>query len=617
MATVQNYTKGIVRRREVANQVDPSAIGAAGAVARGVGDLANTGAQVATVIKQKNDASAVNGAIIARKEATIKQREELKTQYKDNPFDYAESVRKNYQDIDKSFMDGMENEEQRASYQKQIEPFNLSLYEQDVSWQNQRGVTVLAERGEEQIESLKTQAYRQEPLEDIKEDFRITMTTLEDVYSPEELARYSKEQFGEVVKSRIQGKIDTNPYEARKILDSQEYDDDLGVDNIVSLRAKADKAIARDIKAKAEAQKKQQQLSLVQSVRDGDMLIDPNDSDHKQAVETDYASFLEELSPQNMNEAYQAKVEYVNQVGVIPKQLKGEVSAGLNGGSPDQQLQIADMVEKIAINNPRVALQFSEKDRVYAKNLSESINAGISGNRAVEFATKNIFERDTEAYKQRSTAFKEEGQKFSESDFTEFFRDDPDNIPAGMKGEYNTLNRKYYMDGGADAKASHELAVERLKANWAITETGRGNRWMKYAPEAVYDNGAPKEWLNEQLIADVTSQGVIVEDIEKFAESLILEVAPETINQPDPSYLVFQQGDDGIIEPLLSNGKVQVWKPDFESSPMFQKLLKESKGDVNAAMRRAKRMRMGLDVKNTLEKEGIAIPDELGLGRAF
>jgi hypothetical protein len=278
MATVPNYTKGIVRRREVANQVDPSAIGAAGAVARGVGDLANTGAQIATVIKQKRDTSAVNSAVIERQKNDLQFREELKKENADNPFDYAERVAPLYKERDKAIMESLPSDEARQAYQSTAERLNLQNYEDDLRWQNTRSVEIFANKAEQSIDNLELMAYRGEPLDEIKRNRQATRVTLEGVLSPEQLAKFDQKSNESIHTSFIQGKIDANPYEARKILDSQKYDDDLGLDNILTLTARTDakiKAIEdKQIKDLAENRKLFKTDPVKLAMKEG---IDPDD----------------------------------------------------------------------------------------------------------------------------------------------------------------------------------------------------------------------------------------------------------------------------------------------------------------------------------------------------
>jgi hypothetical protein len=243
MAAVPNYTKGIVRRRDVANQVDPRAIDAAGAVARGVGDLANTGAQVATVIKQKRDTSAVNSAVIDRQKNDLQFREELKKENADNPFDYAERVAPLYKERDKAIMESLPSDDARQAYQATAERLNLQNYEDDLRWQNTRSVEIFANKAEQSIDDLELMAYRGEPLDEIKRNRQATRVTLEGVLSPEQLNKFDQKSNESIHTSFVQGKIDTNPYEARKILDSQEYDGDLGLDNVLTLTARTDAKI--------------------------------------------------------------------------------------------------------------------------------------------------------------------------------------------------------------------------------------------------------------------------------------------------------------------------------------------------------------------------------------
>ena len=148
------------------------------------------------------------------------------------------------------------------------------------------------------------------------------------------------------------------------------------------------------------------------------------------------------------------------------------------------------------------------------------------------------------------------------------------------------------MNGGLNAASSAELSDEKIKANWGKTIVGGKNRWMKYAPDVKYENGVDPKWMREQLVTDVMSQGVIAEDLEAFSDSLILEASPESVSKPNPDYLIFQQTATGEVLPLRSpNGTQQTWRPDYQTSPMYKRLLKKYNGDAKAAMIAGKRAR--------------------------
>lgn len=337
-------------------------------------------------------------------------------------------------------------------------------------------------------------------------------------------------------------------------------------------------------KLEAEAKKaavSQGQLDIMQKVRSGEFVLDAKNKDHQKAVDTDYAVYSQQIAQLPLEQQSQAEIDYVADVGVYPKELESKTRAWLTNGNAEQRARAADIIEQIAERRPSTKMQISSEDRVLARQITENLNAGIDAEQAIAFADSKVFEKDTEAYKVRLARFKDEQKEFSAGAFTEFFRDDPSEIPDAMKADYNVANRKLYMDGGLSAESAKQLAEEQVAGNWGINRTGGQNRWMKYAPEKMYDNGVDPQWMSDQLAADTG-----------IAEGLILEVAPETVTQPDPHYLVFQQNDFGELIPLFSeDGKQQVWKPDFQSSPMFTQLQAEYDGDVEAAMVEAKRQR--------------------------
>lgn len=346
-----------------------------------------------------------------------------------------------------------------------------------------------------------------------------------------------------------------------------------------------------------EQQELDMQLRAMESVKRGEYLLQPTNKDHQKMVDADWRVLSEQKQDLPPNKLAELAVDYAVDVGMIPTDVQSRLSAFVTNGAPEQRAIAADMVNQMVERRPSLARQLNERDRVIAMQISQNVDAGIPIEQAVEFADKNVYMSDTPEYEVRLQTFKKENkgfskdiEKFADAEFNNMLWGNPDRIPAGMIGEYDTLNRRYYMEGGLTAENASKLAVETVQSNWAITEIGKNKRWMKYAPEVIYKNEAGTRWIREQLMDDILSAGIISENIDKFADTLLLEVAPETVNQKDPSYLIFRQDENGVIQPYLSpNGRQQVFKPDFLQSSSYKKALEAAGGDEELAMIRLRK----------------------------
>lgn len=373
---------------------------------------------------------------------------------------------------------------------------------------------------------------------------------------------------------------------------------------------------ASKIKQASENIQKQNNEAYIGGVLRGEAILDPTSKDSLRAADDFWENNIApKLSGLSSSEAIAHTVEFTSKTGIIPSSLKTNLVAQVMNGSPITKAVGADMVNAIAEGNPSVLWQIPDSVRGMSKAISDNINSGMDPEAAVESAQMGIFKRDDPEYKERAVRFKDEKSTFSPGSFTSVFRDDPEEIPAAMQADWETLNRKYYMDNGVNIDSSKKLADERIKATWKITKADGKPRWMKYAPEALYGNEQiGSDWIGAQLQADIAS---LPNDTGE-PPNVILSVDPSSIRRPDPHYLMFEQDADGVLKPFLKpNGKQAIFKPDYKSSPEYKKLLEEYQGDDEAAMAAAINRRRRALINQQLQDEGVNVPDEVGLGRAF
>ena len=148
---------------------------------------------------------------------------------------------------------------------------------------------------------------------------------------------------------------------------------------------------------------------------------------------------------------------------------------------------------------------------------------------------------------------------------------------------------------GMDAKSAAKLATDTISSQWKITKADGTNRWMKYAPEAVYGNAAGSDWIKEQLEFDMSQIPGVTDgrEVKKY-----LTVDPRTIKSPNKAYQVFTKNENGALEPYLTQtGEQAIFIPDYKESPSFKRLLEKFNGDNEQAMEHAIKLREAVSVK--------------------
>lgn len=258
---IPRYTKGIVRRRDTAPLTNFSKIDQAGMLSEAIGKVADIGAQMATKIKQADDLTSVNKAIIQRQKDDIDFREEAKKANYDNPKGYAKLMEQEYNARDKEFLNNLPSDEARKAYQDSVVKLNLRNYEEDLNWENRRTTEMFANKADDSIKDLEEMAYRGVNLDELAKNRQATAFTLGNVLSPDQIERFDMLAEQRITKSYLDGAISRNPIQAKKMLDSKKYDSALGVDNIKSLTDKANAAVES---LQKEAIKQQEKIAKMQ-----------------------------------------------------------------------------------------------------------------------------------------------------------------------------------------------------------------------------------------------------------------------------------------------------------------------------------------------------------------
>ena len=256
---IPNYTKGLVVRRDVANNVDLGQIAAAGAIAGGAANVLDVGTQVAQKIKQSNDMSAVNTAVIEDQKNDVEFNNTFRQENQDDPIGYANKAAELRKARTTAVAGNLQNEDQREAFNLTAERQNIRSYQSDISWENKRSIQKLTNDAERNVGNLTTMAASGEiPLKDLRDNLGSTAMSMGGVLAKDQIEKVIYQGNQAITKSWMNGQIDRNPYEAKKLMDSQEYNQSLGAQNTEVLNNKVDREIKYRRKAQAAAEKKAQ-----------------------------------------------------------------------------------------------------------------------------------------------------------------------------------------------------------------------------------------------------------------------------------------------------------------------------------------------------------------------
>lgn len=345
---IPNYTKGLVIRRATPDSVDLGQISAAGDIASGITQVADIGVQVGQRIKQSNDLSAVNGAVIKKQKDDIEFDNTFRQENQDNPIGYAERASDVMKTRTDNFANTLENEEQRSAFKSSAERLNLQNHESNIRWENKRATEMFANRAEQSADDLATMAYDGTvPLAELNKNLAATSMTLGDVYAKDEIEKFLFQKNRAITKSFMNGQIDRNPEEAKRLLDSKEHNQSLGAQNVDQLNDKVNRELEQRKKEKLQALQK----ARTQFVDDpAQLAVDRGAQSPQAIVDTQIALGVQ---PDNLS--------------VVPNSQASFAAHNLNGvNNSDNLIKQLDQVRE------------SYGDRYYSMAMNDLKKAGLS-----------------------------------------------------------------------------------------------------------------------------------------------------------------------------------------------------------------------------------------------
>lgn len=379
-----------------------------------------------------------------------------------------------------------------------------------------------------------------------------------------------------------------------RVFQTSDFEKEIAIDQeeLLSLKDSGQLEIPNYIKASKNLEsslKKREDdilgIQLIHSFDNGELLFNPGDADHAKAANVFYQRNvlpqIEGLEPQDQ---IRAKVDYVREHKYIPELLKSEIETNLTNGSNDSKVTASNIMTDIVTETPEISRQFSDSDLAFAFKVTESVNAGLSANSAVEFAETQTLLKASPEYKARLNQHDADKKDFKRSNVQQFFRNDPEDIPASMQQEWETLYRFNRVQEGVNDKKSQELAYIKLQSTWGVSSLTGAPKWEKFAPEAYYSlPGVSDQWMRKQLKGIVLDHNTMFENIDSFAlEKFInenVQVIPDmrTVRSNKPAYQILQTrftDDGGVVMDTIrdANGNELFWIPDFSETTVAQKM---------------------------------------------
>ncbi|MDU2942416.1 MAG: transglycosylase SLT domain-containing protein [Citrobacter sp.] len=336
-------------------------------------------------------------------------------------------------------------------------------------------------------------------------------------------------------------------------------------------------------------------------------------------------------------------VQQVAQTGIIPSQVTTQLSAISRARSPEVVRQGAELFNRLYDTDQASVGDIPKDMQGFYLTVKQLTDSGMSSDAAIEQA-QNLTYNQTDALKaqlastQHTKEYKKDRSKAMDSavsNMAQWFRWDPsadDQTPeaARFRNDYQALYDINYRTTGGNADAAKKMTNQQVARTWSISEVNGGAKFMKYAPEALYNYGpsgwqaaqwkAEKEQLmygdrKETIVTSPTQFGVtsgsapVVET--KTPESRIggeLEITPDvlTARQGDYAIMVRTKDKDGIeaVQPFYDkHGRPMRWKPSLEEWEPYKKMQQEREQRAQDELTRGQDIRGFKDKHRALDEQ--------------
>ncbi|EOX8910951.1 transglycosylase SLT domain-containing protein [Citrobacter freundii] len=345
----------------------------------------------------------------------------------------------------------------------------------------------------------------------------------------------------------------------------------------------------------------------------------------------------------NDGSTHDGVVQLVAQTGIIPSQVASQLSAVSRSHSPDVVKQGADLFNRLYDADPASVGDMPKDMQGFYLTVKQLTDSGMAPESAIEQA-QNLTYNQTDALKaqlastQSTKEYKKDRVKAMDSavsNMSQLFRFDPsadDQSPeaARFRNDYQALYDINYRTTGGNADAAKKMTNQQIARTWSISEVNGGAKFMKYAPEALYNYG-PSGWQaaqwkeekerlmygdrKETITTSPTQLGItsgnapVVET--KTPESRIggeLEITPDvlTARQGDYAIMVRMKDKDGIesVQPFFDKyGRQMRWKPSLEDWEPYKKSQIEREQKDQEEMLRGQEIRGFKDKHRAIDEQ--------------
>jgi hypothetical protein len=279
--------------------------------------------------------------------------------------------------------------------------------------------------------------------------------------------------------------------------------------------------------------------------------LSPSSTADKKAADTYYEQII--APTLNEEDGLEKAIKFSTDLGVVPKRFKNQLSGNLNSGNTQGQAGAAQVIDGIISREATSSLSFTKRDISRARHITGGMNAGLSAEEAIKAADARI-EVDKGIMKRREDRLFDEGIEFSPP--TEFFRNDPNEVPDEMALDFDRLLQTFAVELGHSVEDAEELANRRIEGSWHVSKINGSPEYMKFAPEKLFNpKGVNPKWIRKQLVSEMEQAGL--------GKSFTRIIPDPLRTSEDMEYYVMEEVDGVEVQAIDQNGEPITWFPDY------------------------------------------------------
>ncbi|EMC2288533.1 transglycosylase SLT domain-containing protein [Salmonella enterica] len=368
--------------------------------------------------------------------------------------------------------------------------------------------------------------------------------------------------------------------------------------------------------------------------------LDPSDKSMQKAADATDTALNFRINDATTHDGI---VQQVAQTGIIPSQVTTQLSAMSRARSPEAVRQGAELFNRLYDTDPASVGDMPKDMQGFYLTVKQLTDSGMSSDAAIEQA-QNLTYNQTDALKaqlasaQSTKEYKKDRSKAMDSavsNMAQWFRWDPsadDQTPEAVRfrNDYQALYDINYRTTGGNADAAKKMTNQQVARTWSISEVNGDAKFMKYAPEALYNFGpsgwqaaqwkAEKERLmygdrQETITTSPTQLGItsgsapLIET--KTPESRIggeLFIAPDVLTPRKGDYAIMvrtkdKNGIEGVQPFYNKHGRPMRWEPKLEEWEPYQKMQQEREQRNQEELMRGQAIRGFKDKHRALDEQ--------------